>query len=133
MQIVTYHSDEVTSENLRWISYIMNGGIFIPVRFNGNTKKDAITKAKFWLEQQQPKVPEYQKDTTPEAYEDWKNSPDEQKVSAPKFNRGSEPSHGMIGKAWVLNRETGHRARVPAEELQGYLDRGYIRGGPRTK
>lgn len=39
----------------------------------------------------------------------------------------------LTGSVWVLNRTTGHRARVPADQWADYEAKGYIKAGPRTK
>lgn len=80
---------------------------------------------------------------------DWKPSQD-----APKspdwggtpawgdFKAGDDPGanapapadahHGLSGSVWVINHTTKHKSRVPANELENYLNKGYEKGGPRT-
>lgn len=49
------------------------------------------------------------------------------KVDKPKS------THGNVGKAWMLNRVTGERARVDVSQVAVYEAKGFIKGGPRSK
>lgn len=45
----------------------------------------------------------------------------------------SEPSrHGLSGKIWMVNRQSGHKTRIDPSLMQEFEERGYIRGGPRS-
>lgn len=41
--------------------------------------------------------------------------------------------HGLTGSVWVINHQTREKSRVPANELDNYLAKGYVKGGPRTQ
>lgn len=145
MKIVTYHSDEVDTPSLKWVSYIQSGGIFLGIRFNAETKGEAKKKAKFWLDNQtKPKA--MQVDTTEEEFAKYKaekedsvesyQEPDEdseEPVIKPArmlrhVSQGPGRGHGNVGKIWVVNRSSGVRKRVAADELQDYLKQGFKQG-----
>jgi hypothetical protein len=50
-------------------------------------------------------------------------------LASPGPGRGK----AAVGTAWLLNRETGERARVSNGEVENYLARGFIKAGPRTR
>lgn len=41
--------------------------------------------------------------------------------------------HGLVGKVWVFNRDTGDRRRISPEQLNEFIGNGYLKGGPRSK
>lgn len=41
--------------------------------------------------------------------------------------------HAGIGKVWVIHHEARDKRPVPLAELESYLARGYVRGGPRSQ
>lgn len=42
-------------------------------------------------------------------------------------------SHGLAGSVWVIHHQLRQKSRIPSSELDSYLNKGYIRGGPRTQ
>lgn len=39
----------------------------------------------------------------------------------------------FVGTIWMINRNTGARARIPAEQYDAFVAQGFERGGPRSK
>lgn len=56
--------------------------------------------------------------------------PDQVKSDCPAKPKST---HGNVGKAWMLNRATGERARVDVGQIAEYEAKGFIKGGPRSK
>jgi DUF438 domain-containing protein len=46
-----------------------------------------------------------------------------------KSNRGQH----FIGTTWVVNSDLKDKKRIPVSELDAYLAKGYVKGGPRSK
>jgi hypothetical protein len=125
--VITYHSvnpDALTP----WVAYIvLDNGEYWGVRFSEDTEEAVIDAAlnrwkieKAKGERLSPSAP-----VTPSA-----------KLPSVRTKLSTTPSPeatGLAGKVWMLNRVTGHRARVNAPELDSYLSRGYVKGGPRSK
>jgi hypothetical protein len=129
--VITYHSvnpDALTP----WVAYIvLENGEYWGVRFSEHTEEAVIDAAlnrwkieKAKGERLSPSAP-----VTPTA-----------KLPAmrtkPSTNLSTTPSPeatGLAGKVWMLNRTSGHRARINASELDSYLSQGYVKGGPRSK
>lgn len=133
MKIVTYFSENVENPQMNWIGYIQNGGIFLGIRFHGETEKEVKKKARFWHENQtKPKV--YQVETTEEEFAAWKETqpePEPKKVfpsQMVRVSQGPGRGHGNAGRIWVINKKTRERKRVLESELQDYMSQGFIRG-----
>ncbi len=47
--------------------------------------------------------------------------------------RGAHLGALFAGKVWMLNRLTGERVRIFPSEIADFIDRGFERGGPRSK
>lgn len=133
MKIVTYFSENVENPQMNWIGYIQNGGIFMGIRFHGETEKEVKKKARFWHENQtKPKV--YQLETTEEQFAAWSEDqpvPEPKKIfpsQMPRTSQGPGRGHGNAGRIWVINKKTRERKRVLESELQDYMSQGFIRG-----
>lgn len=44
-----------------------------------------------------------------------------------------ENNHGNIGKVWMINHIEQKRARVNENEVDGMIELGYKKGGPKTQ
>lgn len=44
----------------------------------------------------------------------------------------SQARHGLAGKIWMVNRQTGHKTRIDPVEQQAFEANGYQKGGPRS-
>ena len=136
IKIVTYHSADATEPQMKWIGYIQNGGIYMGIRFNGETEKDVKKKAKFWYQNQtKPKV--YQQETTEEEFQKYKDSqeivdPTPKKIFPSQVRvavtSGSGRGHGLAGRIWVINKKTRERKRIQESEMSEYTAQGFIRG-----
>lgn len=120
----------------KWLAHL-NLGNDLFMSFFGATKKEAEDKAHAWYAKEKAR---FEKQYVPEGF---KNG-DIVTVEGEKGTRvindgwGSAPaSNGWgqanVGKAWMLNRATGHRARIDASEVAKYEADGYVKAGPRSK
>lgn len=134
MQIVAYQTDEITnSPNLKWLGFIKgDGGLLIPIRFNGASKEEVKKKASEWLQSQRKPKP-WEEDTTEEAFAEYVASnpvePTVKKVfPSQRPSQGPGRGHGNAGRIWVVNRDTGDRKRIQESELKEYIGLGYMKG-----
>lgn len=119
MNIVTYHSSNAMPHEA-WLAYVeLENGQQWLVRCTGHTELEARTKAQVLWDREQHKyrLSNIVKDIQP---------------AKQPSGRGAH-LHGLAGKAWVINRSTGHRCRIYPNELAKYEQDGYVRGGPRSK
>lgn len=45
---------------------------------------------------------------------------------------GTEKSHGLSGKVWLVNHSLKEKRRVDPSEVDAMMAQGWVRGGPRT-
>ena len=135
IKIVTYQSSEAVSPQMKWIGYIQKAGIYMNIRFNGETEKEVEKKAKFWYNNQtKPKF--FQQETTEEDFAKWQEEqpkPEPKKIFPSQVrvvsqNQGSGRGHGNAGRIWVINKKTRDRKRIQESEMPEYAAQGYIRG-----
>lgn len=144
--IVTYHSSNAKPHEA-WLAYVvLPSGEQWLVRFTGHSELEAKTKAQVLWDKEQKRYAVVNKVDIVNAA-----------LAAAAFNRiatvGAEPascnidhpgynfaqSKGQgrgaqfVGKVWVIHQETRELKRIDPNELDSYLGRGYIRGGPRSK
>lgn len=123
MQIVTYHSTNAKPSEA-WMAFVvLPNGSTVQVHFKAATEQSAKDNAEtFYIAEKERQL----KLCGTSAAEPVSNPV---VSSEPKSGRGA----GFVGSVWVLNRSTGHKARIQASELAGYEANGYVRGGPRSK
>lgn len=112
MQITTYQSIKAWPEK-RWLASLDIGNNLL-MSFFAKTEQEAIDAANRWWELRMQR---------------------EAELNASPFNSEAviDGREALGGKLWMLNRMTGHRARINASELALYEGRGYVKGGPRSK
>lgn len=111
MKITPYQS-----ENGKWLALMdFDNNTFMP--FFGASKADAVNRAEAFLEREKAR---------------WLRA-DSSGTENLTSERPAGKGQVFLGKVWMLNRETGERARVDAGEVAGFESRGYVRGGPRSK
>lgn len=122
MQIATYKiSNSVESFDVPdWLAFIVlpNGKLW-DVRFSGATEEEAKQKA-FELWERERKIYEVvqiYKEIEEKGIDPW----------------ASEKQHHLAGKIWMIHKETREKIRIPLTEISMYEQRGYERGGPRSK
>ena len=101
-----------TKDPNKFVGYILmpRDGKQLTVRFDGPDEQTIQDKAKaFWAKHIAPNM-------SPDGVLD-------------KPARGKS----FAGMTWLFNRATGERARVPEDEVAGYLAKGYIKAGPRSQ
>ena len=126
MDIATYHSTNTPNRNEAWVGYILmpRDGRQLTIRFSGPDEQTVLDRAHRFYEAHVVKHVE-----SP-------SRPVEPESDSIEFDTtGSGPGRGQhsAGKTWLLNRTTGERARVSNREVPGYLARGFIKAGPRSK
>lgn len=115
MDIDTYHSTNTKNINEAWVGYLLmpRDGRQLTIRFSGPDEKTVIDRAHAFYDNHVRKYAESVSNGN----------------GIPESGRGKV----FIGKTWLLNRTTGERARVLDAEVNGYLARGFIKAGPRSK
>lgn len=122
--VATYHSTNAKPDEL-WLGYcILPSGQQLLVRFSGATEESVIAKARAFYEKEKARQDRLYGSTAAAADNDAISDDDD----VPS-GRGVQ----FVGKVWMLNRETGERARVIPAEVADYAAKGYVRGGPRSK
>lgn len=118
MKTVTYHSVNAKPDEA-WLAYIElpNGQQWL-VRCSAATELEAIEKATSLWEAERAKAVALEPHRTSDA--------------PSSTVKPSGKGHWFTGLKWVLNRSTGHKARVRPDEVAGYLANGYIQAGPRS-
>jgi hypothetical protein len=112
-EVVTYHSKNSKPEEC-WTAYcVLPTGEQWLVRFAGTDELTVINKAKvFWAKERARWI---KLDTTTGTI-------------TPVRARITRHGEHVIGKVWLVNHELKERVRVTAEEVDGYLARGFVRG-----
>ena len=118
MNIITYHSANAKPHEA-WLAYaeLPNGEQWL-VRFTGATEAEAVAKAEARWESEQKRYRSHNEL--------------EPALSAASFKSDGR-GQAFAGKVWVINRDTQHLCRIDPGELDSYLAKGYVRGGPRSK
>jgi hypothetical protein len=118
MEVATYHSTNTKNPLEAWVGYILmpRDGRQLTIRFSGPDEQTVISRAHAF----------------------WETHIRKHLGSTPDLIDGDDdadpsPSWRGKGKTWLYNRSTGERARVSNDEVEGYLARGFIKAGPRTK
>ena len=125
--VVTYHSANAKPAE-SWIAYVvLSNGEYWLVRCVGPTEDAATERARNLYSGELARAKRLQ---SPEAYRR-----DNELGPKPKPEGGwtTAPAGHHSGKLWVLNRSTGHRARIDASEFAGYQTKGYVKAGPRSR
>lgn len=120
MNTLTYHSINAPADKA-WLAYIiLPSGDKWRVFFEGATESEAKDRATAFYESEREK---------------WKSTNLElNEIKEPKTNNSWDgvKQHHLAGLVWVINKETKDKRRVPPDELDAYLAKGYVKGGPRT-
>lgn len=134
---ITYQSSN-SKPNEKWLAYCVIGGQPLLVRFTGATEAEAIERANNWYDSEKKHqnkitgVVELEDDEV--ASTAYKGDDGWTKVKPVNDGWTSEPSeHGMVGKVWMINHSQQKRARINADELDYYINQGYVKGGPKTQ
>lgn len=126
MQIVTYKiSNSVESFDVPdWLAFIvLPTGKLWDVRFSGATEEKAKQKAIALWESEFNKL-------KPEYIQQYGRI---DRVSDDPWFEIAEKQHHLAGKIWMIHKETRDKIRIPLTEISMYEQRGYERGGPRSK
>lgn len=118
MKITTYHNP---NEKHAWVALVeLPPRLYMP--FFGPTEEMARMAAENWFQY------ERQRKIVGSVATEVATTPD----NRTGYNPGGRGTQ-FIGKVWMLNRQTGERARIDVAEISQYEARGYVKGGPRSK
>lgn len=118
MNTVTYYSINVNPAEA-WLAFIiLSDGSRLNIVFSADTEQKAVEKAVNFYETEKNKQKAIVGSSKPE-----------EDTEASKSGRGQH----FAGKAWLIHEVTRQKIRVPHAEVNDYLSKGYIRGGPRSK
>lgn len=121
IQVVTYHSVNAKPQE-QWLGYVVlpDGNRWL-VSFSGTDEASVIAKAKaVYLADKAKQARIYGVD----------NGDIEEEDKPEKHTEGR--GHHFAGKVWVVNRTIHDLRRIDPSELEGYLAKGYVKGGPRS-
>lgn len=120
MKITMYQSTDCPIAKI-WLAH-MDFGNDTYMSFFGPTAEAAEKRANDWYDKERARQLRIV------------GSSEQEEIAKPK-NNGSGDGRGQhfLGKVWMINRTTGHKARVEPSEVSGFEASGYVRGGPRSK
>lgn len=138
MKVATFtNNDEYCAEEMRALAYIvLPNGEYWGVRFNGATEEIARTKAVSLWNREQGRFRLNQKPTNNKSFvksaQPSSDGPQDGN-SMPIDPWASLKQHHRAGKVWMRHKESRDLISIPLTEITMYEQRGYERGGPRSK
>lgn len=133
-QIVTYESANATNPDMKWAAYVvLSNGTYWGVMFTAATEDGAVSKARDQWDKDRKRMPYH-----PDMYKDQEvyeePTPSKAAPKAPKAQEmtSSRGAH-FANTAWVINKTSREKLRIPKDQVESYLAKGYERGGPRSK
>lgn len=123
IQVVTYHSVNAKPDQQWSGCCVLPSGQRLEIWFCAGSEQGVIDRARAFYEREKARQDRLYGSTVAAA------DNDEAEVNA----AGPSREQVFTGKVWMLNRETGERARVSPGEVGSYIARGFNKAGPRSK
>lgn len=126
MIVMTFklHDSSIIAHLPKWNARIYKGEKFLfTPEFFGATEDEAKLKARKWVGE--VSSVEYR-----ERMAELKPADIKPETSD---NEGAGRGKHFAGKVWLLNRATGHKCRVEPDQVEGLMQNGYVKAGPRSK
>lgn len=117
-----------TSSNKEWLAHMdMGGDIFMS--FFGDSEESARNRAQSFWDTERARQSKIQTVSIPTL--------EGKTVSVPGFQNpktvGVGRGQANTGKVWVMSTKTGDKKRISPDQLASYLNKGFVKAGPRTQ
>lgn len=117
-----------------WNARIYKGEKLLPVDFFGDSEDEVRRKAsKYIFDANMPKLLAVEPTEGDRQFSAMLIAQPIAHLNSQGVVAVSGRGQGFVGKVWMLNRETGHKCRVEPGSVEGMIQAGYCKAGPRSK